>query len=119
MTSLQHGNRFERKRNPWRSLTQQDRNSPILSEERLDRSHQAIDSAERDTIRLTLASRRFDRCRNPYGIEVWKLMRELGDMNNSLNTVTGVSQRGFNQLAREQRIYVREKRKLAGQAVTD
>ena len=45
MTSLQHGNRFERNRNPWRSLTKQDHDSPILSEERQDRSHQAKTAA--------------------------------------------------------------------------
>ena len=45
MMSLHHGNRFERNRNPWRSLTKQDHNSPILSEERQDRSHQAKTAA--------------------------------------------------------------------------
>ena len=66
-----------------------------------------------------LLLRRSDRGCHNSGIEVWILMCELGDMNKSLNAVTGVSQRGFDQLAREQRIYVREKQKLGGQAVTD
>ena len=35
-------------------------------------------------------------------------MRELGSTNKSLNTKTGMIQRGFDQLAREQRIYARE-----------
>ena len=43
-------------------------------------------------------------------------MRELGGMNKSLNTVTGVSQREFYQLAREQLIYAREQRKLVSQS---
>ena len=60
-----------------------------------------------DTIRQTLVSRRSDRGGHNSGIEIWKLMREVGDMKKSLKTVTGLSQRGFDQLAREQRVYAR------------
>ena len=47
-----------------------------------------------DTIRQTLVSRRSVRGGHNSGIEVWKLMREVGDMKKSLKTVTGLSQRG-------------------------
>ena len=55
-----------------------------------------------DTARQTPVLRRSDRGRHNSRIEVWKLMRELGDMNKSLFTLTGVSQRGFDQRARGQ-----------------
>ena len=45
-----------------------------------------------DTIRQTLESRRSDRSRHNSGIEVWKLLRELGDVIKSLNTATGATQ---------------------------
>ena len=58
-----------------------------------------------DTIRQTLVSRRSDRGRHNSGIEVWELMRDVGGMNKSLNTVTGMSQRGSDHIAREKRVY--------------
>ena len=50
-------------------------------------------------MRKTLVARRSDRGRHNSGLEVRKLMRELGHMNKSLNTLTGVSQRGLDQFA--------------------
>ena len=62
-----------------------------------------------------LLKRRSDRGCHTSGIEVWKLMRELGGMNKSLNKVTGVSQRGFDEIARELRICAKSN-ELAGKS---
>ena len=86
--------------------------TPVSMETRQELAHRF---RLKDTTRQTLVSRRSDRGRDISRLEVWKLLRELGDMNKSLNT-DGSEPAWFRST---RTVYTREQRTLAGQAVAD